>query len=1157
MEETEAYGGGVGEEGEGEQPTQQATQPIMDPRRVGGNNSGLSEQDLSDVICILHPTTPAAVKTVAHVAQVAPEHILQNEDLLRHPHLGESYEQSDLEDEEESLGQRDIALRMSSQLKDLCYGFSFGRNPQQNDIVLGHGLPSRRISAMHFRIYLKDEVIMLEDTSTNGTSVDNVPLLPPARQTRSTGQVGRRRMLNGSSIIKLFSDAKEEEIVFIVRFPSRHPHEETYISSLHAYLDRVDAEAFRRQEAGGRAAAAQGGQALLKKATRNVHEAAAGPSSQTQIPPEPTPTTPPNLFARRPTPSSRPRLPRGWTGGDKYKIIGTAGRGTFATVYKIAAYSDGEVFAAKELDKRKFIRNGVLDQKLDNEMQIMKRLRHRHIVQYIDYFEETPYMYIIMEYVPGGDLGSMIHHQGFIPEPVVKLVARQILHALEYLHGSKITHRDIKPDNILLVSEDPIEVKLSDFGLSKVIDDKDTFLRTFCGTLLYCAPEVFTRYPDYVSGRPMKRRRSDRSNVTPHTYNQACDIWSFAAVLFMALSGAPAFIVETGDKDLMLDKIMTTKLDVGPLLRRGVSSQGTAFVQKLLNPRPELRPREPECLSDPWLEQPEQAMKMEEVEDGDDLSIIEEAAEELDASQLSLEEREHNSDDDVDLDELAGPSTRLPKRRMTANAYALREPPQIPSSPDPSYPEESIDDFDDHFGYVPDSPKQNRLFGEVRPSLVASSGVIPHDQLNLGMSSEYVSANDGISEGPSVSESQSHTYGQHYNNTFEQAAAGQLRDSRLSSIPETSNAASLLGAEVLVGQLKVASPPAQTSAVSTPRSPLTPKTPASRSTSPTAAMDPSKEAGALVREQAQTPKVAEPSTSEPRKKFNRQVSIPLPDSYYYDPFDKSTHNSEHAAKMRALDASKGQTGNADTDSRDRFLPPTAGPSAYYSASMPAGQLNRGGETRSIGADLTAAASAAGSFARPLPVHGKLTTTPGSFLNMTLALNERELSWGRGADNKVIYTNGDDIRVPKYAFDILFWKEGLPDMIKSGVNWEDVPDVPAIIKTRTSRRIWINGVALVNRDSVSNPYGRLYTGDVITIRESVGGTGELKFVCEFYRGASVQRRTEGASPFDIEHYEFGGNAGANSKGDTASRAVSLGPPHKQPNLEQAQATVKAK
>lgn len=113
-----------------------------------------------------------------------------------------------------------------------------------------------------------------------------------------------------------------------------------------------------------------------------------------------------------------------------------------------------------------------------------------------------------MEYVAGGELSTYLQGHGKIAEDMVKSIARQLLHALQYLHKRKITHRDIKPDNVLIASLDPLRVKLSDFGLSKVVQE-ETFLKTFCGTLLYCAPEIYPEYDNYRLGATRKRRRLD------------------------------------------------------------------------------------------------------------------------------------------------------------------------------------------------------------------------------------------------------------------------------------------------------------------------------------------------------------------------------------------------------------------------------------------------------------------------------------------------------------------------------------------------------------------------------------------------------------------------------------------------------------------------
>lgn len=111
-----------------------------------------------------------------------------------------------------------------------------------------------------------------------------------------------------------------------------------------------------------------------------------------------------------------------------------------------------------------------------------------------------------MEYVACGELSTYQQSHRRIPEDVVRTITRQLLHALQYLHRRNITHRDIKPDNILISSVDPLKVKLSDFGLSKITQD-ETFLKTFCGTLLYCAPEVYPEYETYQRGEYRKRRR--------------------------------------------------------------------------------------------------------------------------------------------------------------------------------------------------------------------------------------------------------------------------------------------------------------------------------------------------------------------------------------------------------------------------------------------------------------------------------------------------------------------------------------------------------------------------------------------------------------------------------------------------------------------------
>src|SRR5262245_3878639 len=106
---------------------------------------------------------------------------------------------------------------------------------------------------------------------------------------------------------------------------------------------------------------------------------------------------------------------------------------------------DGKLLAAKELEKRRFMKNGQLDKKIDNEMKIMQSLRHPNIVEFVEYYDQGDYLYIIMEFARHGDLQKYLNERGPIKEEMARPLAQQILSALHYLHRAKITHRDIKP----------------------------------------------------------------------------------------------------------------------------------------------------------------------------------------------------------------------------------------------------------------------------------------------------------------------------------------------------------------------------------------------------------------------------------------------------------------------------------------------------------------------------------------------------------------------------------------------------------------------------------------------------------------------------------------------------------------------------------------
>ena len=294
--------------------TQESTQPCTDPRRMGLNNSGLQGPDLSDIICILHPNSRAAHDAVATTASHSRQHILQRDEI--------GYGDPD-------TGALDVALRMSSELRDLGSGFCFGRNPQRCDILLSADDGAKRISNTHFRIHLtNDWILMLQDMSTNGTIVDDCRL--------RKGSNSSRMLTNGSVIQVICGGRPVDEVRFIVRLPTREGFVHEYTQNLIRYFERVQKQEVENQQLRNPVAPSHAALQWTVGNTYGMH----------------------------------------WTGGAVYNVTGQIGKGAFATVYKLATKEHGVVYAAKELDKRRFMKNGVLDQKVDNELKIMKGLKH-------------------------------------------------------------------------------------------------------------------------------------------------------------------------------------------------------------------------------------------------------------------------------------------------------------------------------------------------------------------------------------------------------------------------------------------------------------------------------------------------------------------------------------------------------------------------------------------------------------------------------------------------------------------------------------------------------------------------------------------------------------------------------------------------------------
>lgn len=196
---------------------------------------------------------------------------------------------------------------------------------------------------------------------------------------------------------------------------------------------------------------------------------------------------------------------------DAYEDIRSLGRGACAAVRLVRRRSDGMLLVVKrfhapllELPKRE-------RQEAAQEVRLLAHLRHPNIIAFENSFIEDGVMHIIMEYAPGGTLHSLIErrqgelfHEDDIWEKFV-----QILQALRYVHSCNVLHRDIKCGNILLSGPENRVAKLSDFGISKILNEQER-AATAVGTPSYMSPEV-------CKGKP---------------YDTKSDVWALGCVLY-------------------------------------------------------------------------------------------------------------------------------------------------------------------------------------------------------------------------------------------------------------------------------------------------------------------------------------------------------------------------------------------------------------------------------------------------------------------------------------------------------------------------------------------------------------------------------------------------------------------------------------------------
>ncbi|XP_064492136.1 calcium/calmodulin-dependent protein kinase type 1G [Pseudopipra pipra] len=248
------------------------------------------------------------------------------------------------------------------------------------------------------------------------------------------------------------------------------------------------------------------------------------------------------------------------------------GSGAFSEVFLVKQKSTGKLFALKCIKKSPLTR----DSSLENEIAVLKKIKHENIVTLEDIYESTTHFYLVMQLVSGGELFDRILERGVYTEKDASLVIHQVLTAVKYLHENGIVHRDLKPENLLyLTPEENSKIMITDFGLSKM--EQNGIMSTACGTPGYVAPEVLAQKP----------------------YSKAVDCWSIGVITYILLCGYPPFYEETESK--LFEKIKEGYYEFESPFWDDISESAKDFIRHLLEKNPAVRFTCEEALRHPWI----------------------------------------------------------------------------------------------------------------------------------------------------------------------------------------------------------------------------------------------------------------------------------------------------------------------------------------------------------------------------------------------------------------------------------------------------------------------------------------------------------------------------------------------------------------------------